>query len=201
MMNLSEARHLAAERSTVRLVNVLRRTRVTPNALTLMGFAASGAAAAVIAKEYLLVGGLLVLLSGAFDLFDGPLARAKGQSTRFGAIVDSTCDRLGEAAVLLGLLIVYVNKDATWEPLLIYTTFVGSVLVSYVRARAEALGMKCEVGIFTRAERVVLLALGLILTHWMDKAMLVILCILTAFTLITVLQRLIYLRGQANQGG
>src|SRR4030042_5357977 len=131
-MNLSEVRHHAAERSTFWLINLLCRTGVTPNTLTLIGLAVSGAAAAVIAKEYWVWGGVLVLLSGAFDLLDGPLARAKGQTTKFGALLDSVCDRLGEAAVLLGLLIVYINKDVTWEPLLIYNAFVGSVLVSYL---------------------------------------------------------------------
>jgi len=157
------------------------------------------AAAAVIAKEYLLLGGLLVLLSSAFDLFDGPLARATGQSTRFGAILDSTFDRLGEAAVLLGLLILYVDQQSFWEPLLIYITFVGSVLVSYVRARAEGLGIKCEVGLFTRAERVIILVLGLILGHWLDRAVLIALCVLATLALVTVIQRLIHVQRQASQ--
>ena len=200
-MNLSEARHHAAEYSTGWLVSLLSKTRLTPNALTLIGFSLSGAAAAVIAREYLLLGGVLVLLSGVFDMFDGPLARATGQTTKFGAILDSICDRLGEAAVFLGLLIMYVHNGSVLEPILIYTTFVGSVMVSYVRARAEGLGLKCEVGVFTRAERVVLLALGLILTHWIDKAMLVILCILTGLTLVTVLQRVLHVRRETERGG
>ena len=197
-MNLSEFRHSAAEHSTARLVDVLGRTGLTPNALTLTGCAMSMAASAVIAFDYLLVGGLLVLVSGAFDLFDGPLARAKGKATKFGAILDSTCDRLGEAAVLLGILIVYINNGSIVEPILAYTTLVGSVLVSYVRARAEGLGIKCEVGIFTRAERVILVALGLMLAPWVDKAMVVILGLLTALTFITVLQRLIHVRRKAD---
>ena len=192
MINLSEVRHIAAERSTQPLVNILCKTRLTPNTLTLMGFLVGVAAAVVIAKGWLLLGGGLLLLSGAFDLFDGPLARAKGQSTRFGAILDSTIDRLGEAVVLLGLLILYLGS--TWEPLLIYITFVGSVLVSYVKARAEGVGIKCEVGIFTRAERVIVLALGLILGHWIDGAVFIALCILAALALVTMMQRLIYIR-------
>ncbi len=198
MVNLSNVRHTAAEYSTARLVNVIGRTKVTPNALTLMGLAGSVAAGVVIAREYLLLGGVLVLLSGVFDLFDGPLARAKGQTTRFGAVLDSTSDRIGEASVLLGLLILYLNRTSFWEPLLIFTTFVGSVLVSYVRARAEGLGIKCEVGIFTRAERVVALALGIILGHWFDKAVLVTLSVLTALAVITVIQRLVHIRRQTG---
>jgi len=163
-----------------------------------MGFLGSVAAAIVIAKEWLLLGGGLVLLSGVFDLFDGPLARAKGQSTRFGAILDSTFDRLGEAAVLLGLLILYLGQHSFREPLLIYITFVGSVLVSYVRARAEGLGIKCEVGIFTRAERVIVLALGLILGQWIDMAVLIALCILATLALVTLVQRLIYIQQRTS---
>jgi len=197
-MNLSEVRHMAAECSTSYLVSALRRTGVTPNALTLTGLVGSAAAGAVIARDYLLLGGVLVLVSGAFDLFDGPLARAKGQTTKFGAVLDSTCDRLGEAAVLLGLLILYLNQDAFWEPLLIFTALVGSVLVSYVRARAEGLGLKCEVGIFTRAERVIALAVGLMVGQWIEKAVLVTLGVLTALALITVIQRLAHIHRQTS---
>jgi CDP-diacylglycerol---glycerol-3-phosphate 3-phosphatidyltransferase len=194
LVNLSEVRHTAAEYSTARLVNVIRKTRVTPNILTLIGLAVSGVAGAMIGLDYLLLGGVLVLVSGVFDLLDGPLARATGQTTRFGAVLDSTCDRLGEAAVLLGLLVLYLDHHSFWEPILIYTTLVTSVLVSYVRARAEGLGLKCEVGIFTRAERVAVLALGLMVGYWIDKAVLVSLCVLTAFALVTVIQRLVHIR-------
>lgn len=194
MVNLSQMRHMAAERSAAPLVKILSKTRLTPNTLTSTGLLVSLAAAGVIAKGYFFLGGGLVLLSGAFDLLDGPLARAKGQSTKFGAILDSTFDRLGEAAVLLGLLVFYVGQHSTWEPLLIYITFVSSVLVSYLRARAEGLGIKCEVGIFTRAERVIVLALGLMVGQWKDGAVFIALCILAALAWVTVIQRLIYIK-------
>lgn len=195
MIDLSEIRHMAEQYSTAPVVRVLSRTGITPNTITIMGFLVSIAAGAVISKEFLLLGGGLVLFSGVFDMLDGSLARAKGQSTKFGALLDSTLDRLAEAAVLLGLLIMYSWQPSTWEPwepLIIYITFVGSVLVSYLRARAEGLGMKCEVGIFTRAERVVVLAIGLILGQWIEEALLIALCILATFAWITVLQRIIY---------
>jgi CDP-diacylglycerol--glycerol-3-phosphate 3-phosphatidyltransferase len=198
LINLAEARHIVAQRSTAPLVRILSRTGLTPNTLTIMGFLVSVAASVVVAKEYLLLGGVLVLFSGVFDLFDGSLARAKGQSTKFGALLDSTLDRLAEAVVLMGLLILYLWQSSTWEPLLIYITFVGSVSVSYVKARAEGLGLKCEVGIFTRAERVIVLALGLILSHWIDGAVLIALCILAALAFVTVLQRLIYIQQQTG---
>ncbi|MCX5998499.1 MAG: CDP-alcohol phosphatidyltransferase family protein [Chloroflexi bacterium] len=199
MIKLPEARHAVARYSTNGLVNLLRKTRVTPNALTLAGLAVSVVAAVVIAQGHLIAGALTVLLSAAFDLFDGPLARAKGQTSKFGALLDSTCDRMEEGVVLLGLLILYLGKDATWEPVLIYTTFVGSVLVSYVRARSEGLGMDCEVGLFTRAERVIILTLGMMLTAWNGKAMLATLGVLTAFAAVTVMQRLVHVGRQSSQ--
>ncbi len=153
-------------------------------------------AAVVIAKGYFLIGGGLILFSGAFDLFDGALARATSQSTRFGAILDSIVDRLSEAVVLLGLLILYLGQHAAWEPLLIYIALAGSIMVSYIRARAEGLGVKCEVGIFTRAERVIILALGLLLTSVYTRSPLVALCILATLAWVTVIQRFIYVKQQ-----
>jgi CDP-diacylglycerol--glycerol-3-phosphate 3-phosphatidyltransferase len=194
LIDLSEVRHKAEQYSAAPIVRVLSRTGITPNTLTVIGFLVSVAAGVVIAEEYLLLGGGLMLFSGVFDMLDGSLARAKGQSSKFGALLDSTLDRLAEAAILLGLLVLYLDKNSTWEPVLVYITFVGSVSVSYVRARAEGLNIKCEVGIFTRAERVVVLALGLILGHWIEEALLIALCIIAAFAWITVLQRIIYTR-------
>lgn len=199
MINLSQARHIVEERTTVHLVNILSGTRITPNTLTIAGFLVSVAAGVAIAVEYLLLGGGLVIFSGIFDMLDGSLARAKGQNTKFGALLDSTLDRLGEAVVLSGLLFLYLDKDLTLEPILIYITFVTSVSVSYVRARAEGLGLKCEVGIFTRAERVIVLTLGIFLTHWIDEAIVVALSILATLAFVTVLQRLIYVQQQARR--
>jgi len=198
LINLSRARHTIEKRSTARVVSILARTRITPNTLTIAGFLVSVVAGVVIALDYLLIGGGLILFSGVFDMLDGSLARAKGQSTRFGALLDSTLDRLAEAAVLLGLLILYLDKNTTWEPVLIYITFVGSVSVSYVRARAEGLGMKCEVGLFTRPERVIVLALGILLTYWIDKAILITLSILAIMVWVTVLQRIIHVQQQSR---
>ncbi len=102
--------------------------------------------------------------------------------------------------MLLGLLILYLGQHAFREPLLIYITFVSSVLVSYIRARAEGLGIRCEVGIFTRAERIIVLALGLILGHWIDMAVLVALYVLATLASVTVIQRLVYMQQQSREG-
>ena len=161
--------------------------------LTITGFVVSLGAAAAVAMGHLLTGGLLILLSGVFDLLDGALARIKKQTTPFGALLDSTLDRLSEAALLFGLLLFYVWQTSTPEVILIYLTLVGSVMVSYIRARAEGLGMECKVGLFTRAERVIILALGLLLNQ-----VFIALCILALFTYITLTQRIFYIWQQAK---
>ena len=109
MINLSQIRYTVAQRSTKPIVKVLCKTRLTPNGLTIIGFILSFGAAGAIATGNLLVGGILVLFSGAFDMLDGALARAKKHCTRFGALLDSTIDRFSEAIVLLGLLILCVG--------------------------------------------------------------------------------------------
>jgi CDP-diacylglycerol--glycerol-3-phosphate 3-phosphatidyltransferase len=200
LIDLAQLRHKAAQHSTEPIVNLLCRTRLTPNTLTILGFLGSLVAASLIALEYLFIGGLLVLLSGAFDLFDGALARAKNQTTSFGAFLDSTLDRISEAALLFGLLVLYhLTQPSNPEVWLIYAALVGSILVSYMRARAEGLGIKCEVGVFTRAERVIVLALGLLLSRWIDISVLIALCIIAALAWVTVIQRFIYVRQQTNK--
>lgn len=194
MTDLAETRHKLAERFTTPAARILSKTGVTPNTLTVIGFLVSVAAGVLIAKAYFLAGGLVVLLAGAFDLLDGPLARATGKTTRFGAFLDSTLDRLSEAAVLAGIVAFYAYHEETWESILAYATFVGSVMVSYLRARAEGLGVKCEVGIFTRAERVVVMSIGLIVGQWFDLAIPVMLGIITALAFVTVIQRLIHVQ-------
>jgi CDP-diacylglycerol--glycerol-3-phosphate 3-phosphatidyltransferase len=187
-------RHKLAERFTTPAARVLSKTGVTPNTLTVMGFLVSVAAGVLIATEYFLAGGLVVLFAGAFDLLDGPVARITGRTTKFGGFLDSALDRLSEAAVLAGILAYYAFNDGTWESLLAFGCFVGSVMVSYLRARAEGLGIKCEVGIFTRAERVVLMSAGLMFGQWFDLAIPIMLGIVTALAFVTVLQRLIHVQ-------
>jgi CDP-diacylglycerol--glycerol-3-phosphate 3-phosphatidyltransferase len=187
-------RHRLADRLTPPAVRIISRTGLSPNSLTVTGFLVSAAAAAALGTGYFVVGGVLVLLAGAFDMLDGPLARAKGKATTFGAMLDSSLDRLSEAAVLLGVLVYYVRHEGTWEIWLPYVTFVGSVMVSYLRARAEGLGLKCEVGLFTRAERVAVLAVGLIIGQWLELAVAVAMSLLAALAFVTVAQRLLHVR-------
>jgi len=124
-------------------------------------------------------------------MLDGALARFTGQTTRFGAVLDSTLDRLAEAALLLGILVVYASNQLVAESLLVGLALIGSFTVSYLRARIEALGIECKVGLFTRAERVIVLALGLLLSQF-DYALIVALAIIVLFSFITAGQRLFY---------
>jgi CDP-diacylglycerol--glycerol-3-phosphate 3-phosphatidyltransferase len=144
-------------------VRAIARTGVTPNMLTIIGFLLNVGVAAVLAAGYLRLGGVLLILSASFDALDGTLARQTGQQSRFGAFFDSTVDRYSEAVVYLGLLIYFVDQGAQLEVLLIFVAIVGSLMVSYARARAEGLDLECKVGLLTRFERVVILCGGLIL--------------------------------------
>jgi CDP-diacylglycerol--glycerol-3-phosphate 3-phosphatidyltransferase len=196
-MNLINIRRNLAYRITGPVVRILSKIGITPNALTFINLALNIIAAYVIAAGYFLLGGVLVLVAGLFDLLDGALARFTEQTTRFGAILDSVVDRISEAAILCGLLIWYIPQEgAGLEIVLIFTVLVGSFLISYIRARAEGLGWQCQVGLFTRAERVIVLAIGLLANQ-----IFIALCILVVFVCITVVQRLVYLSKQGNIEG
>jgi len=178
------------------LVPILSKTRLTPDVLTWLGLVISIIAAVTIATKHLLIGGLLVLLSGLCDLLDGALARSTKQATRFGALLDSTMDRLSEAVLFLGLLVLYMESGNAVEILLVFLVIVGSFLVSYVRARAEGLGIECRVGLFTRAERVIILVLGLLLNQ-----IFIALLVLAVLTFVTVGQRLVSVWQQTRSQG
>lgn len=148
----------------------------------------------VVALGYLLPGGLLLLFSGALDMLDGALARAANQSTKFGGFMDSVFDRLSESALLLGILLLYLDKAFTLGIWLVFLTLVGSLLVSYMRARAEGLGISCEVGVFTRPERVLALALGLLVNQ-----VFIALCVVAVLAWVTVIQRFVYVGRQTRR--
>jgi CDP-diacylglycerol--glycerol-3-phosphate 3-phosphatidyltransferase len=152
-----------------------------------MGFFATLAASALILNEFWFFSGLAILLSGLFDLFDGVIARKLGKVTAWGGFLDSVLDRYSDLLLLLALLIYYLKKE---DPgLVILTSFVGmgTALIPYVRAKAESLQVPCHIGLMERAERIILLSVG-ILFQWMGPV-LWILAILTHFT---VLHRIYY---------
>ena len=165
----------------------LERTGISPNALTLIGFALTVVVAIVLAMGQLLIGGLLLIAAALFDTLDGALARRAGLTTVFGAFFDSTMDRYSEAVTLIALIYYYsAQPDGRTAILLLAATLVGSLMVSYTRARAEGLGIECKEGFFQRTERIVVLILGLV-TGWM----LPVLVILAVLTNITAIQRIV----------
>ena len=160
---------------------VLVASGLSPNHLTLMGLAVAIAAAALAATGHFIAAGVLVLVAGVFDLLDGALARATQRASTLGAFLDSNLDRVSEGAILLGLLVHAGREEALQETILIFLALAASFLVSYIKARAEGLGLSCNVGFFTRPERVLLLAVALLIGHLaVPLYLLVVLSFLTA---------------------
>jgi CDP-diacylglycerol--glycerol-3-phosphate 3-phosphatidyltransferase len=180
------------------MAGVLARTGLSPNTLSWIGFVLALGAAALIITGHLLAAGLVVLAAGFFDILDGALARRIKKVTPFGGVLDSALDRLSEAAVLLAILVLYAQEAAFTPIILTCLALIGSLLVSYVRARAEGAGLECRVGLFTRGERVVVLVLGLLLSH-IDYALVIALAIIVVFSFVTVIQRLVYAWQQAKR--
>ncbi len=182
----------------MQLMQPLARLGVTPNTLTIIGLLLSVLTAAVIAQGFLVVGGLLVLFAGIFDMFDGAVARVRNAATTFGAFFDSTFDRYSESIIFLGLLLYAlrhpslhdvlwpVANEQIWMITLIYVAMVGSLMVSYTKARAEGLGLECKTGVLARPERVVILAIGLLfgLSIWA-------LVLLAVFSHVTAIERMV----------
>lgn len=178
----------------------LVRLGLSPDALTVLGFLFNCGVAYVLSwgPAWWGWGALLLVLASIFDAFDGAVARLTGRVTRFGAFLDSTLDRMSEAAIYLGLLYWYITTTPphTLEPVLIYLSIVGALLVSYTRARAEGLGLEMKEGWFTRLERIVVLVVGLALSNTLDQVMQLVLFLLALGTLVTALQRILYTRSK-----
>jgi CDP-diacylglycerol---glycerol-3-phosphate 3-phosphatidyltransferase len=191
MSKLTSFRKIVASNVTQPIVKLISRTPLTPNAVTWIGFVITVGAGVLVVTEHLLAAGIVALVAGFFDMLDGALARLTERTSRFGAILDSTLDRLCEAILLLSLLAVFVRGQQFAESILVGVALVGSLMVSYIRARAEGLGIECQAGLFTRTERVVVMALGLLLSQF-DYALLVTLSIIAFFSWFTVIERMIY---------
>ena len=193
MAELAEVRKVLSSYLTRPVVRILTVLPVSPDFLSWLGFVIVVVAAALIATDHLFAAGFVVLLAGFFDLLDGALARQTDRSSRSGALLDSTLDRLSESLLLLSVLFIYARDGATHEIILVGIVIVLSLMVSYLRARGEALGVDCRVGIFTRAERVIVLALGLLLSQF-SQALTIALIIIAALSFVTAVQRVVYIR-------
>ena len=149
------------------IVSPLAAIGMTPNMATLLGLLLNAVAAGIIASGSLRVGGVMLLVAGLFDMVDGALARVRNQKTTFGAFLDSTLDRYSEGIILLGVIVfalsMHTSVARTWIVILAYIAALSSLIVSYARARAEGLGMSLKSGLMARPERLLLLAVGLII--------------------------------------
>ena len=171
------------------VARALLRAHVRPNHLTLVGLGVSVLAACALAQGRLRVGAVLLALAGLFDFFDGSLARLANSVSAFGAFLDSVVDRYSDLVVLLGVVIYYHRAADATGVFLTMLALVGTVMTSYTRARAQSIGVSCEVGLIERPERLILLIAGA--TFNLLTAALVALAVLAN---ITALQRIVYTR-------
>jgi CDP-diacylglycerol--glycerol-3-phosphate 3-phosphatidyltransferase len=193
------ARQLAS-----RSVTSLAQTRVTPNALTTAGVSLCLLAAVLVpfeARHTLLfywLGAAIFVVGSILDILDGALARAGGKSTPFGAFLDSTTDRVGEGAMLAAIGLVFARHGNDVAVVFTVVAVAGSFLVPYVRAKAEALGLRGDVGLGSRAERVVVITAGLVLAPWGALQWAIYLLAVTSW--VTVVQRVLHVRKQLVGG-
>ncbi|OFW56752.1 MAG: hypothetical protein A2133_12280 [Actinobacteria bacterium RBG_16_64_13] len=200
MENIREFFGIQLRKSFMPMLSALRWLRVTPNEVTIAGTVLNMAAAALVIADHLVYAGIVFLAAGCFDMLDGALARLAQKTTPFGAFLDSTLDRVSEGVILAAIGYLLAVEGRSIDVALVVLALLGSVLVSYTRARAESLGVECKVGLMSRPERVILIALGL----FFDVLPYVI-YIMLALTVFTVIQRIVHtyrqLGKQRNQGG
>ena len=171
----------------------LNRIGLTPNTMTLLGLAGTTLGAYFLARGHMLWGGLLVLIMVPIDALDGTMARLRGEASAFGAFVDSVSDRYSELIILGGLMYYFLSVNDHVGAILSFAAAAGSVLVSYIKARAESLGYTAKIGILTRVERYLVLAPSLLFSQPFIGVVLI--AILANFT---ALQRIWYVRAQAH---
>ncbi|HMK07837.1 MAG TPA: CDP-alcohol phosphatidyltransferase family protein [Anaerolineales bacterium] len=181
---------------------VLLRLGLMPNTITLTGLAGNAVGAYFLARGNFLVGGMLVLVMGPIDALDGAMARLRGEASDFGAFVDSVTDRYSELFIYGGLLVHFMLTQQTTMIVLTFVAAAGSVLVSYVKARAESLQFEAKGGMLTRLERYLILAPALVLTGFgVTQAALIGVALIAVLANITALQRIHTVRQQARRRG
>ena len=193
-----EARRLAAQSMAQ-----LEEAKVTPDALTISGVGLCIAGSVAVFFEYVgwgfyWLGAVLFVVGSVLDILDGALARSRGIGSPFGAFLDSTVDRVGEGFMIGAIGLVLMRHDQMWGVALAFAAIAGSFLVSYARARAEALGLRGDVGLGSRAERVVVITTGLVLAPVNDLVLPATMALLATTAWITVLQRILFVRKQLS---
>ena len=173
----------------------LNRLGIAPNTLTMSGLAGNAIGAYFLARGSFMIGGLILLSMGAIDALDGTMARLRGEPSDFGAFVDSVTDRYSELVIYAGLLFYAINEFHLTLAMLVFGATAGSILVSYVRARAQSLGYEAKRGMLTRFERFIVLIPSLVFGYpWIGVGLIAVLANITA------LQRIISVRQQAHKG-
>lgn len=173
----------------------LNRLGIAPNTLTISGLAGNAIGAYFLACGSFMIGGLILLSMGAIDALDGTMARLRGEPSDFGAFVDSVTDRYSELVIYAGLLFYAINEFHLTLAMLVFGATAGSILVSYVRARAQSLGYEAKRGMLTRFERFIVLIPSLVFGYpWIGVGL------IAALANITALQRIISVRQQAHKG-
>jgi CDP-diacylglycerol---glycerol-3-phosphate 3-phosphatidyltransferase len=171
------------------VARLLLRVGARPNHMTVLGLGVSVAAAYVFAAGRLRVGAVLLAVAGLFDFFDGAVARLAGSDSDYGAFLDSVVDRYSDVAVMLGLLVYYQQRSDTAGAVLTMATLAGTVMTSYTKARAQSIGVRCDIGVIERPERLIALIAGATF-HQLTPIM----ALLAVLTNVTALQRIIYTR-------
>jgi len=197
-MNRADLRSLLSSRVEQPVAQMLARLGLSPNAITLIGMLGAVGAGLLASQGLLLAAGAATVIAGVLDLFDGSVARLTGTKSKFGALLDSTADRVSEAAVLVGLAVYYAGEGSLAGVALSCAAMAGSMMVSYVRARAGGLGVDCEVGVFTRPERVAAMGVGLIAGQWVGVVLLVVVGATAVLTTVTTVQRVLHVRRELD---
>ena len=189
---------VAAERREL-VRNRLIESRLTPNAISLTGFVLNVGAAVLVWQRYFFLAGIAFIVGSVCDTLDGRYSRMSGKGTPFGAFLDSTLDRIEEGIVLTAVAYVFAKDGHDVAAAAVVVAVLASLMVSYTRARAEALGVECKVGIADRAVRVVILSAGLILGS-IDNVLEIAVYVLAVLALFTVGQRIWHVRGELLRG-
>jgi phosphatidylglycerophosphate synthase len=188
-------REPSVRREAVR--NKLIESRLTPNAISLTGFVLNVVAAALVWQELFIWGGIAFIVGSVCDTLDGRYSRMSGKGTQFGAFLDSTLDRIEEGVVLTAVAAVFAKDGKDFAAAAVVVAVLASLMVSYTRARAEALGVECKVGIANRAVRVVILSIGILFADLDALAPAV--YVLAGLGTITVLQRIFHVRSELKR--
>ena len=194
MDSLRSSLHVLLEQALQPLARALARRHITPNQVSILGMLLNLMAAVLIVGGHPIAAGIIFVIAGLFDLLDGTLARLGHSASPRGAFLDSTLDRISEGLVFAAIGYVLASQGRAVDAALVVLVLLGSMLVSYTRARAAALGVECKVGLATRAERVILIAVGLLF-----GVLTPVLYVLLALTAITVAERIFYTLNQLRE--